>query len=77
MSSRLESYANKKGLIVNPEKTKIMRFKRGVGRKKIINWRWKGKKLEEVKQFKYLGYTFQRSGGQEAHIKEKTEGEAR
>lgn len=27
--------------------------------------------MEEVKQFTYLGYTVQRNGGQEAHIRER------
>lgn len=71
MLSRLEWYADKKGLEVNPEKTKVMRFKKGGGRRKIIDWRWKGKKLEEVKEFKYLGYTFQSNGGQKAHLKDR------
>jgi len=35
------------------------------------DWRWKGKKIGEVKEFKYLDYTFQRNGGQEAHNRER------
>lgn len=31
----------------------------------------KGRKLEEVKSFRYLGYTFQRNEGQEAHIRQR------
>lgn len=27
--------------------------------------------MEEVKEFRYLGYTLQRNGRQEAHIKER------
>jgi len=27
--------------------------------------------MEEVKKYKYLGYTLQRNGGQEAHVKER------
>lgn len=34
-------------------------------------WKWKGKTIEEVKEFKYLGYVLQRNGGQEAHIKDR------
>jgi len=30
-----------------------------------------GEKVEEVKEFNYLGYTLQRNGGQEAHVKER------
>lgn len=71
MLSRLERYLDKKGLELNAEKTKVMRFRKGGGKTKKIDWRWKRKKLEEVKQFKYLGYTIQRNGGQEAHVKER------
>lgn len=34
-------------------------------------WKWKGKTIEEVKEFKYLGFVLQRNGGQEAHIKDR------
>ncbi|EZA48015.1 hypothetical protein X777_14456 [Ooceraea biroi] len=34
-------------------------------------WRWKGKKLEEVKEIKYLGYVFQRNGKQDAHVRDR------
>lgn len=40
---------------------------------KKVRWRWKGKTIEEVKEFnKYLGYTLQINGGQETHVKERT-----
>lgn len=31
--------------------------------------RWKGKEIEEERSFTYLGYTVQRNGGQESHIR--------
>jgi len=31
----------------------------------------KGRIIEEVKEFKYLGYILQKNGGQEAHIKDR------
>lgn len=37
------------------------------------DWRWKGKKIEEVREFTYLGYKMQRNGGQEAHVREKNQ----
>ncbi|XP_071577594.1 uncharacterized protein [Temnothorax nylanderi] len=77
MISRLEGYLDMKGLTLSIEKTKIMRFRKGGGRKKKYDWRWKGKKLEEVKEFKYLGYTLKENGGQEAHIKERRRKAAR
>jgi len=62
---------DRKGLVLNTEKTKIMRFRRGGGRKRRIKWWWKGKELEEVKEAVYLGYRFRRNGGQEAQVEEK------
>lgn len=46
-----------------------MVFKKERGKKKE-EWSWKDKKLEEVKEFKYLGYIFQKNGEREAHIRE-------
>ncbi|KYN19072.1 hypothetical protein ALC57_08604 [Trachymyrmex cornetzi] len=48
-----------------------MRFRKRGGRSSKMDWRWKGKRIEEVKKFKYLGYTLQKNGGQEEHVKEK------
>jgi len=48
-----------------------MRFREGGGRLSKVNWRWKGRKLEEVKEYKYLGYTVQRNERQDKHIKER------
>ena len=36
-----------------------------------MDWRWKGKRIEEVKEFKYLGYVFKRNGGQEAQVRDR------
>ena len=44
-------------LRLNIDKTKIMRFRKKGGRKREWIGRWKGVKIEEVKEFKYLGYT--------------------
>lgn len=53
MIVRLEDYLERKELELNVEKTKIMRFRKGGGRIEKRDWRWKGKKLEEVKEYKY------------------------
>jgi len=71
MIEKLERYIDRKGLEVNTEKTKILRFRKGGGRWKEYKWLWKGKMIGEVKEFKYLGYVFQRNGGQEAYIKDR------
>lgn len=54
MIGRLEGYLDGKGLEVNTERTKIMRFKKESGRMSKRNWRWRGKMIEKVKEFKYL-----------------------
>jgi len=54
MMERLERYLDGKKVELNVEKTKIVRFRKGGGREKKKDWRWKGKKIEEVKEFKYL-----------------------
>lgn len=54
---------DKKKLEINTEKMKIIRKRNGRERKK--EWRWKGKKIEEVKEFRYLGYVLQKNGKQE------------
>ena len=71
MIERLEKYLEEKKLELNVGKTKILRFRRGGGRMRRWEWRWKGKEMEEVKEFTYLGYKMQRNGGQEGHIKER------
>jgi len=48
-----------------------MRFRKGGGRCKKIDWRWKGKRIEEVKEYRYLGYILQRNGGQEAQVRDR------
>ncbi|XP_071568694.1 uncharacterized protein [Temnothorax nylanderi] len=71
MLERLEGYLGRKRLELNVEKTKIMRFKKGGGRDCKRRWRWEGKEIGEVKEFRYLGYVFQRNGGQEAQVRER------
>jgi len=71
MLERMEIYLDGKGLELNREKTKVIRFKRGGGRMGKVSWRWKGREIDEVKEIKYLGYTLQRNGGQEAQIRDR------
>lgn len=63
MIARLERYVREKRLEVNVGKQKIMRFRRG--REERVRWRWEGRKVEEVREYRYLGYIFQCNGGQE------------
>ncbi|KMQ86830.1 hypothetical protein RF55_14087 [Lasius niger] len=71
MIMRLEGYLRRKRLEVNVNKTKIIVFKKGGGRRKKISWRWEGKEIEEVKEIRYLGYIFQKNGRQDGHIRER------
>lgn len=71
MIERLEGYLEKKGLELNTEKTKIMRFRKGGGRLGKNYWRWKGKIEEKIQEFKYLGYVMQRNGGQKAQVRDR------
>ncbi|XP_043264091.1 uncharacterized protein LOC122404226 [Colletes gigas] len=71
MIRRLEGYLEKKRLEINVGKTKVVRFRKGGGRERKMEWRWKGKRIEEVKEFRYLGYVFKRNGGQEAQIRDR------
>lgn len=34
-------------------------------------WYWKGQKIQEVKEFEYLGFLLQRNGGHTKHIRER------
>lgn len=71
MVGRLEEYRDGKELELNTDKTKVMRFRRGKGRMKRRVWRWRGKVIKEVKEYKYLGYTLQRKGGQKTHVRDR------
>jgi len=65
----LEKYFDRRELLLNAEKSKIMVFCK---REKRMNrnWKWKGESIEEVREFKYLSFTFMKNNKDEAHIKE-------
>lgn len=64
MRSMIErGYLDGKRMELNADKIKIGRFRKGGGRESKIEWRWKGKRIEEVKEFNYLRYVLQRNGG--------------
>lgn len=62
MVERLEHYLGTKGLELNVGKTKVFRFRKGGGRQKSFKLRWRGKGIEEVKEYDYLGYRMQTNG---------------
>lgn len=73
MIKALEKYLEGKKLSLNVDKSKVVIFKKGGGReprnKRI--WWWKGEKIEEVKEIRYLGYILQRNNRNEQHVKER------
>ena len=67
----LEKYLKGKKLRLNVDKTKIIRFRKKGGIKREWIGRWKGVKIEEVKEFKYLGYIIRANGDQKAYIRDR------
>lgn len=63
---------NIKKLQLNTEKSKMICFKRGGGRRKKINCKWEGQKIEEVKELKYLEFVVTYNGSKEGQrVEEK------
>lgn len=69
MIGTMRKFFKKRDLILSTEKTKVMVFGKKKKEKKE-KWMWEGKEMEEVKEFKYLGFIFERNGGYEKHLKE-------
>lgn len=67
---RMKRYLEKKSLILSEEKSKVMVFKKGRGRRKKRKWLWGKKEIEETKEMKYLGYMLQKNGGPEKQLRE-------
>lgn len=59
-------------MIINAEKSKVLVFSKRDGNKEERKWKWKGESLEEVEEFKYLGYTFVKNNRDDVHIREVT-----
>lgn len=70
MMGRVKMYIRKKGLMVNVEKSKIMKFGREGERRKKVRWRWGGE-VEAVKSYKYLGFIFLRNGKQGEQVRDR------
>lgn len=58
MLKGMEKYMEKKKLKVNAKKTKVIVFRNGGRRGKKEDWEFNGEKIEEVKEYKYLGFWF-------------------
>ena len=60
MMRAVEGFCERWRMQVNMSKTKVMKFgTRGVGTLKVL---WKGKELEEVAEYKYLGMLVEKGG---------------
>lgn len=71
MIKRTERYLDRKKLTLNVEKSKLMIFSKKGGRSRKIVWEWKGRGIETVKKFNYLGVTFQKNGDITEHVRER------
>ena len=60
MSTLKKIFGGKK-TVIYIEKTKIMMSGKR-GKKKKEKWKWGNKELEEVQEFKYLGFNLDRKG---------------
>jgi hypothetical protein len=57
----LGKYVRKKKLEVNVEKTKMMEFNKRKMKNEESEWKWEESKIARVSEFKYLGYTFNKT----------------
>lgn len=71
MMKRLKKYIEKRGLMLNSEKSKVMVFEKGRSSARRREWKWGEDNIEEVKEIRYLGYIVQRNGGADKHIIER------
>jgi hypothetical protein len=59
MMKSLGKHVRKKKLEVNVDKTKMMVFNKRKRKSEENEWYWKGRKIEQANEFKYLGYTLE------------------
>lgn len=72
MIKQMDKYAKRKKLEVNIEKSKVMVIGGGRTEKEEKSWKWsEERRIETVQNFKYLGYVFNKKGGEETNIKEE------
>jgi len=69
MMVTFENFLKKRRLELSVEKSKVLVFNRGRNERKET-WKWKGREIEEVQNFKYLGFLLDKEGGFKEHIKE-------
>jgi spore maturation protein CgeB len=70
MMKDLGNHVRKKKLELNFEKTKMMVFNKRKRKSEEKEWNWEERKVEQVKECKYLGYKFNERATDKAHIRE-------
>lgn len=70
MMEAVGNYLRKLKLQLNTEKSKIVVFRKAGRRKKKEDWTWEGKNMQEVDEYKYLGFDFHKGGGIKKHVRE-------
>ena len=68
---KLKRYLDERKLTLNAMKSKIMIFGKGREKNKKTKWIWKGREIEIVKKFVYLGIRLQKNGQWKAHIRDR------
>ncbi|XP_039313601.1 uncharacterized protein LOC113005705 [Solenopsis invicta] len=71
MMKRFRKYLEKKELSLSADKSKVLVFENGRGRRKKREWKWKKENIEEVKEIRYLGYMLQKKESAEKHTRER------
>lgn len=67
----VKKYLAEKKLELSVGKSKVMVFRNKGGREKERFWWWGGERIEEVKEYKYLGYVMTKCGGEKEHVRER------
>jgi hypothetical protein len=70
MMTDLGNHVRKKKLELNFEETKMMVFNERKRKSEEKEWNWEERKVEQIKECKYLGYTFNERATDKAHIRE-------
>ena len=71
MMKRLEKYLEERKPTLNAEKSKVMVFDKQRKKREEREWVWKGEKIEEVKEFIYLGFLLRKNGDVKGHVRER------
>ena len=71
MIKRLEKYLEERKLTLNAKKSKVMVFDKQRRKREEREWVWKGDKIEEVKEFIYLGFLLRKNEDIKGHVRER------